>query len=96
MTKKEILDYLKNYKKEFAKRYGISRIGLFGSRAKDTEKPDSDIDLVIETECADYFLLYSLKEELERAFEAKVDLVRMRKRMNESLKRRIGKEAIYV
>ena len=34
MTKVEILDFLISHKKEFYDKYGVERIGLFGSFAK--------------------------------------------------------------
>jgi hypothetical protein len=45
--KKQILEYLKAHKDEFAQKYQIDRLALFGSFAKDTERPDSDIDILI-------------------------------------------------
>ena len=96
MTQKEIIDYLQAHKEAFAKKYGISRMALFGSYARGEERPDSDIDIAIETKLSDYFLLYDFKEELESFFHHKVDVVRLRERMNESLKKRIMKDGIYV
>jgi predicted nucleotidyltransferase len=66
MTQKEIIDYLQVHKEAFAKKYGISRMALFGSYARGEERPESDIDIAIETKLSDYFLLYDFKEELEK------------------------------
>ena len=96
MKKEEILNYLKNHKDEFAKKYQISKLALFGSFAKDENHESSDIDIAIETKLSDYFLLYDLKESLEKAFGTKVDIVRVREKMNSSLKNRIFKDGIYV
>lgn len=96
MKKEEILNYLKNHKDEFAKKYQISKLALFGSFAKDENHESSDIDIAIETKLSDYFLLYDLKESLEKAFGTKVDIVRVREKMNSSLKNRILKDGIYV
>ena len=96
MKKEEILNYLKNHKDEFAKKYQISKLALFGSFAKDESHESSDIDIAIETKLSDYFLLYDLKESLEKAFGTKVDIVRVREKMNPSLKKRILKDGIYV
>jgi len=96
MTQKEIIDYLRAHKETFAKKYGIFRMALFGSYARGEERPESDIDIAIETKLSDYFLLYDFKEELESFFHHKVDVVRLRERMNESLKKRIMKDGIYV
>jgi len=71
-------------------------MALFGSYARGENRADSDIDIAIETNLCDYFRLYELKEELEKAFEASIDLVRIRKQMNPSLKKRIEKEGLFV
>ena len=96
MTQKEIITYLKAHKELFAKKYGISKMALFGSHARGDNRPDSDIDIAIETKLSDYFLLYDFKEELENFFHTKVDVVRLRERMNESLRKRIMKDGMYV
>ena len=96
MTKNIIIDYLKSHKDEFEKKYNISRLALFGSYSRGDNKKDSDIDIAIETKLSDYFILYDFKEELEDYFQTKVDVVRIRDRMNESLRKRIMKDGIYV
>jgi len=42
-----ILEELKNLKPELSRRYGVSRLGLFGSFAKGTARETSDIDVVV-------------------------------------------------
>ncbi len=96
MTKNIIIDYLKSHKDEFEKKYNISRLALFGSYSRGDNKKESDIDIAIETKLSDYFILYDFKEELEDYFQTKVDVVRIRDRMNESLRKRIMKDGIYV
>ncbi len=96
MTQQEIINYLKIHKDDFAKKYGISKMALFGSYARGENRDESDIDIAIETKVSDYFLLYDFKEELENFFHSKVDVVRLRERMNESLRKRITKDGIYV
>ena len=98
MTREEIIKYLKAHKDEFAQKYNISKIALFGSYARGENRPESDIDIdiAIETKLSDYFLLYDFKEELEKLFHHKVDVVRLREKMNESLRKRIMKDGIYV
>jgi predicted nucleotidyltransferase len=96
MTKENILEFLEQNKKNFLNKYQISNIALFGSYARDEEDKESDIDIAIETTLTDYFKLYDFKEELENFFKLKVDVIRLRDRMNESLKKRIANEGIYV
>ena len=96
MNKDAILAYLTKHKDEFAQKYHISNIALFGSFARNENRYDSDIDIAIDTQLSDYFLLYDLKESLEKAFDTKVDIVRLREKMNPSLKKRILRDGIYV
>jgi len=96
MTKDEIIAYLKKHKNYFMQKYKIAKIILFGSYSRNENKQESDIDIAIETPVSDYFKLYDFKEELEKSFHTQVDIVRLRKQMNLSLKKRIEKDGIYV
>jgi hypothetical protein len=96
MTKETIIDFLQKNREAFLKKYQISNIALFGSYARGENRQDSDVDIAIETPLSDYFKLYDFKEELEKYFNCKVDVVRLRDRMNESLRKRIINEGIYV
>jgi predicted nucleotidyltransferase len=44
----------------------------------------------------DYFKLYDFREELENSFHTKVDVVRLRAKMNMALRRRIEKDGVYI
>ena len=89
------LKLLREHKREFEERYGVTRLGIFGSVARDEAADESDVDVVVEM-APDLFGRASLKEELETILGAKVDLVRYRRRMNHYLKSRIDREAHYV
>ena len=47
LTKAELISILQEHK-EYFKRFGVKRMGLFGSFAKGEQKRKSDIDLVVE------------------------------------------------
>jgi len=96
IDKKIILRELRKHKALLKRKYGISRVGIFGSVARGTAKETSDVDIVIELKEADPFILLDIKEELGKLFGCKVDIVRLRKNMNKFLKERIDREAIYV
>ena len=74
MTQKLILDFLKSHKSQLVSDYGVTKIGLFGSYAKNTAHQDSDIDIVIEAKKHDFFMREDLKEYLENAFGVSVDV----------------------
>ena len=82
ITKEALLDYLRTIKKEL-EADGISRIGLFGSMAKDEADLLSDIDIVIRTTpefvcryggIRGFLYLEDLRRWLERGFGRPVDL----------------------
>jgi len=56
MTKEYILDFLTAHKQELQTNFAITKIGLFGSYAKDSADENSDIDIVIESQKKDFFL----------------------------------------
>ena len=56
MTKNEIIEILRDYKKEFAEQYGIMDIGVFGSVVRDEGGEDSDVDVVVRISKPDLFM----------------------------------------
>ncbi len=97
MTKTFVLDFLKQHKSEYLKKYGVTKIGLFGSYARGESKETSDIDIAIEmlAEKKSLHTFFSLKRELEKAFNTKVDLG-IESALKPIAKERIRKEIIYV
>ena len=96
MGRDSILAILRDFKQNFAEKYGILEIGVFGSIARDEAREDSDIDICIRTKTPDPFMLVHIKEEIESRVRKHVDIVRMREKMNPFLKERIEKEGVYV
>ena len=86
---------MQEHKQEFGERYGITKLGIFGSVARDEAVDSSDVDVVVEM-APDMFARANLKEELETILGAKVDVVWYWRRMNHYLKNRIDREAHYV
>jgi len=95
LEKKKILNILKQYKIEHNADYGIIKIGIFGSVARDEAKDSSDVDIVVELKKPNLFTLSSIRLELEDKLKNHVDVVRLRDKMNQFLKSQIIKEAIY-
>ena len=85
MGKAEIIEILRAYKKEFAKKYGIIEIGVFGSVAHDEVDKDSDVDVVVRISKPDLFMLVGIKNELEERFQRSVDIVAYSENMNQFL-----------
>jgi len=79
---------------ELKEQFGVMRIGVFGSVARNEASESSDIDIVVDMP-PDLYAMVHLKEQLEASLHTRVDLVRYRKHMNRFLKQRIDSEAIY-
>ena len=75
MKKTEILQTLAAHKKEFSQKYGVTKIGLFGSYAKNEEKSESDIDIFAEMP-PKFDLLVNFQEELEILLKHKIELAK--------------------
>jgi len=95
MKREQALKLLREHKQEFEDRYGVTRLGIFGSVARDQAVDSSDVDVVVEM-APDMFARVNLKEELESILNTQVDVVRYWRRMNHHLKNRIDREAYYV
>ena len=96
MDKEKVLAILRQFKKEYAQDYHLLSLGVFGSVARDEANPESDVDIVFETDQPNLFRTASMKVELENLLAHEVDLIRLRERMDESLKREIQKEVLDV
>lgn len=93
-TREEYLMDVKQFKEEFAAKYGILRIGIFGSVARGEHRADSDLDVFVELEKPDFFTLFDIREKLETLCGCKIDLLRLRKGLRDLLLKRIEKDGI--
>ena len=92
----EYLSLLRKYMRENAVKYGISRMGIFGSVARGEQHDGSDVDICVEIDRPSIFTLVHIKKELEKLFKCPVDVVRLRNNMDELLRNCINKDGIYV
>lgn len=92
----EYIDILKEYMAKNASKYGIIRMGIFGSVARGEQTEDSDVDICLETSKPTLFALVHIKEDLQTLFGCQVDIVRIREKMDALLRHRIETEGIYV
>ena len=92
----EVLAVLRQHKAEFAARYGVTELGVFGSVARDEAREESDVDVVITMPQPKLFFMVHIKDALEEALHRPVDIVDYRETMNQFLKQRIDREAVYV
>ena len=75
MKQKELLQLLRNTKKDLLKNFGIKELALFGSYARGDFTKESDIDLaILDIDKKDYFIRAEAKYYLEHLLHKKVDL----------------------
>ena len=72
----EIVAYLRDKKTYFNEKFGVTRIGIFGSFAQGEQTIKSDIDLVVEFEKSrkNIHSFLQLRRFLEKELSRKVDL----------------------
>jgi len=98
MTQSDVLSYLSQHKEEFFQKFGLVKLGIFGSFGRDEAKEDSDIDIIIEldTDVVDvYRKKQAFRRELESYFQRKVDIAR-EKYLKPLAKESIMNNTIYV
>ena len=95
MRRETALQILNAHKQALCDRYGVTRLGIFGSVARDQATDTSDVDVVVEMP-PDLFQMVHMKEDLEEMLAAPVDLVRYNKYLDDYMKRRIDHEAVFV
>jgi uncharacterized protein len=90
------LALLRQHEPVLKQRFGVSKIGIFGSFARGEERPDSDIDVIVTfrkgEKTFDHYM--DCKFYLEEIFGRKVDLV-MKGAIKKRLRPAILSEAVY-
>ena len=95
-TKTEILHLLSLYKPTAQSKYGLTRLGIFGSVARGEQTEDSDVDVCYEGRVPSLLTLDLIQTDLEHLLGTREGLVRIRDGMNSLLRERIRKEGVYV
>ncbi|MBU5890268.1 nucleotidyltransferase domain-containing protein, partial [Vibrio cholerae O1] len=65
--------------------YGILRLGIFGSVARGEQTEDSDLDVFVELQIPNPYILGDIKEDLEHMTGYKIDLIRLCDNLNKLL-----------
>lgn len=93
----EILTYLQEHKSDFSQRFGVLRIGLFGSFARGEAQETSDVDIAVEIDNAHKTLsnFLGLKRTIEAALGKTVDLG-IESTLKPAVKEAVRGEIIYV
>lgn len=82
--------------REVAAEHGATRIRIFGSLARGTARPDSDLDLLVDLQPGrDLLDLIAIKQDLEQRLGRRVDVVTERS-LSPYLRDRVLKEAVAI
>lgn len=95
ITKEEILNTLARDKPELQKRFKVRRMALFGSYARDEQRADSDVDILVEVDPSIGLEFVTLAERIEQLLGIGVDLVSSRAVSSRAMEF-IAPELIYV
>ena len=95
---KQIIQYLSSNKQHITRKYGLKKLGIFGSYARNEQTPKSDLDLLVEFEDNTPDLAgkkEQLRAEIQAIFHIPVDICR-EKYMKPFFREQILNEALYV
>ena len=91
-TLAEIKQILEAQKPYLTEQYGVTEVGVFGSYVHGKQRPDSDLDILVEFEeplRIDLFDLIEMEDHLSEVMGVKVDVS-----IKRDLKRRIGQRIL--
>ena len=95
MVRDEIIATLRQHMPEI-RRYGVSRLAVFGSLSRGEERPDSDVDILVEFSVpVGLFEFVRTQRYLEQLLGRAVDLATP-DAIRTEMRERILKEAAYV
>ena len=96
MNRQQALDLLARSKPELARRFGVTRLALFGSTVRDQARPSSDVDVLVSFDgAASSKRYFGVQFFLEDVLGCPVDLV-TDKALRAELRPFIEKEQIDV
>lgn len=95
MTKQEVLNYLSSHKERFYKDFGVIKIGLFGSFARDQATQNSDIDLVIEMNPKSLEKRIAFKKKIESDLNRSLDVGYM-STLRSFIAKEVAKDIIFI
>jgi predicted nucleotidyltransferase len=96
MDSQDVLDRLRQNERALRER-GVTHAALFGSRARGDNRPDSDIDIMIEIEpeaVQDIYAYVGLKDYIAKLFVGRVDVID-RKALKSYVRPAAESDAIY-
>src|SRR4030042_7003949 len=77
-TKDEIIDLLSQQKHEYAEKFKVRSMAIFGSYARGNQGDNSDIDIIVDVDPSIGLEFVTLAESIERLVGQRVELVSLR------------------
>jgi uncharacterized protein len=96
LNREKTLEILRKIYPHLNERFGVTKIGIFGSVARNEAAEKDEVNIVYEMVKQNDLTVAHFKAELESALNSSVELVSYRPRMNPSLKKKIDNEGIFV
>ncbi len=78
------------------KQFGITSLRLFGSMARGEQRESSDVDVFVDTQSPNPFILMEAKDYLTKVMKRPVDIIRNHKNLNPRLRKRIERDGIVI
>jgi predicted nucleotidyltransferase len=75
VNKQDIILKLRDIKPLLYKKYGVTELALFGSYSRDEQTPQSDIDILVDTNVPHGFSFLNIVYELDALFDKEVQVV---------------------
>ena len=96
MNRQELLSFLKAQSPEMHEKFGVTRIGIVGSYAREEATEQSDIDIIVELQSDNKFRsFFNLLHYLEDSLQVPVDLA-TEASLKPLVRQSILKDIIYV
>lgn len=95
-TTAEVLNILRAFKADEAEKFGIEQLALVGSMARGEQNENSDIDVCVKLRKTTFRIYSNVKDELERRFKTKVDLITLHGNMRQLFRQNLERDAIYI
>jgi len=95
-TKDQYISVLREFVAKYGAEYGIKRLGIFGSVARNEQSEMSDVDVYYEGAALGLKSLAGLPQALSEYLDVPVDVIREHENLNPVFRNRILKEIIYV
>ena len=95
MTSQHDIISLLETNRDAIRNYGVKELGIFGSFVRNEQRPDSDVDVLVEMERNTFDAYMDLLFFFEDLFGRKVDLV-VKDTIKPMIRNRVLRETVYV